>query len=86
MDKLSNKQLLINLTKFVTEINARLTSLENKVEMIDKRTESYPKLYDNVDKILKEIVENRHERVFIADKLSLHDKQIAKLNSASRQH
>ncbi len=82
MDKLSSKQLLINLSKFVAELSIRLTSLENKVEVMTKRTESYPKLYENVDKILKEVVEHRQERAFISNRLALHDKQLAKLSSS----
>jgi len=66
------KELLINLTSHVYKLEANL-------EVIDIRTVSYPKLYDNVDKLVGEIVENRQERVFIAHKLQDHERRLIKL-------
>jgi hypothetical protein len=69
---LSIKELLINMTRHICK-------LEEKIDTIDDRTKSYPKLYDNVDKIVGEIIENRQERTFITQKMQNHESRLNKL-------
>lgn len=69
MPKPTNRELILMLLN-------KLQILETKVDIIDERTESYPKLYDNVDKLVGEILENRQERTLMNSKLIKHDKRI----------
>jgi hypothetical protein len=50
-----------------------------RVEVIDDRTRFLPKLYDNVDKIMGEILENRQERVFMGHTLHDHEERLTNI-------
>ena len=94
----TNKSLLISLSAAVKElqssmtvvfnrfsgIESRLYSLEKKVDAIDQRTLSYPRLYDNVDKLVGEIIENRQERAFILARVDSHEERIGVLEKKKR--
>jgi len=53
--------------------------VEDKVDIIDKRTETYPRLYDNIDKLIGEITENRQERAFISRRVQNHENRLSDL-------
>ena len=53
--------------------------MEDKVDIIDKRTETYPRLYDNIDKLIGEITENRQERAFISRRVQNHENRLSDL-------
>jgi len=68
-----------SIKDLLTKMTIQLQSLENKIDVIDERTKSYPKLYDNVDKLLMEVVENRQERTFIHSRLDNHEQRLGVL-------
>jgi hypothetical protein len=70
------------IRKILFDMSQRLYNLELKVDRIDKRTESYPKLYDMVDKLVGEIMENRQERSFMQRMIEDHGVRIKKLERA----
>ncbi|MBI2620744.1 hypothetical protein HYW61_00770 [candidate division WWE3 bacterium] len=67
-----------SLENRVAAMGDRLFGLEARIDEIDKRTVFLPKLYDNTDKLMGEIKENRQERVFINNRLTKLEKAIVK--------
>ncbi|MBU0649693.1 hypothetical protein KJ605_01295 [Patescibacteria group bacterium] len=72
-----------DLTTKVGDLTIRVMRMEDKIDEIDKRTEFLPKLYDAVDKFMKEIMESRQERVFINHRLKDHEERLVHLETAS---
>uniref|UniRef100_A0A7C4XTC5 Uncharacterized protein n=1 Tax=candidate division WWE3 bacterium TaxID=2053526 RepID=A0A7C4XTC5_UNCKA len=70
----TNRDLLLN-------ISGQLYYLNDKIDIIDKRTETYPKLYENVDKLIGEIVENRQERTSMNKEIQNHESRLKSLES-----
>lgn len=58
------KKDILELKTRVTALNLDLARVENKIEELGSRTALIPKLYDNVDKILGEVIDTRQERPF----------------------
>ena len=65
----------------VIDIRALLYVQSKRLDSIDERTALIPKLYDNVDKLMGEIIENRQERTFMSHLLSEHTKRITVLEN-----
>jgi chromosome segregation ATPase len=92
--KLSDKmeKLSIRLDKLSARVGKHDNALDflmkkvlehdRRFDVIEERTALIPKLYDNVDKIIGEIKENRAERSFMNNRLSNHEKRIARLEKA----
>ncbi|MFA6982037.1 MAG: hypothetical protein WC243_03390 [Patescibacteria group bacterium] len=60
-------------------VYSQIQQLMQRVEVIDDRTRFLPKLYDNVDKIMGEILENRQERVFMGHTLHDHEERLTNI-------
>lgn len=84
-----NKKLSSIDEKFTNQlgvVDRRLTNLEvghiqtqRKLDEMGETLKLIPKLYNNVDKFMGEILENRLERTFFKNKLDNHEKRISKL-------
>ena len=59
-------------------IESRLYKVETTLKEIDERTALIPKLYDNVDKLIGEILENRQEHIFTNNRLLQLEQNIKK--------
>ena len=57
-----NRKLIERNMSILFKHDQRLNNIEEKVALI-------PKLYDNVDKILKEVIDNRQERTFMIKRI-----------------
>lgn len=80
---IDNTIRLNTLVEEVTKLKTRVfglegntRSLERKIDGIDERTKFFPKLYDNVDKLLGEIEENRQERAFTSQRVDDHEQRL----------
>ena len=73
------------LKDFRSLVLNKFLQYDEKLEIIDRRTEYLPRLYDNVDKPMGEITENRQERVFINNRLKGHENRIVKLEKFAFQ-
>ena len=72
---------LDGLDQSIATINVKLIEHDKRFEILEERTALIPKLYDNTDKLVKEILENRQERTFINQKLTNHEGRITKLEN-----
>jgi hypothetical protein len=88
MENVSNADLLRSMTEQFAKVEDRfmrvettlgivvskLFKVETQLHDVDERTRLFPRLYDNVDKLMSEIKENRHERAFINSRLTTLEK------------
>ena len=58
------------------EHDLKFFSIERKLQEIDERTALIPKLYDNVDKLIGEIRNNREWRVFTDNRIRRIEKHV----------
>ncbi len=89
MKTITNKELLSSIQGIKVKVDKhevmldqliqRVFKLEERVNSIDERTALIPKLYNNVDKMIGEIKENRQERTFMSSRLINHEDRIVKL-------
>ncbi len=84
MPKVTNEQIHTTLkqhTKLLTQHSKLFFKLEQKIDTLNERTRSYPKLYDNVDKLVGEILENRQERTLLHQKIQNHERRLLGLEA-----
>ncbi len=65
----------------ISNIHLKLFEHDRRFEILEERTALIPKLYDNVDKILKELIEGRQERMITMHKLNNHEDRIIYLEN-----
>ena len=58
---------------------SKLFEHDKRFDLLEERTALIPKLYDNVDKIVGEILENRQKRAFTTNSITNHEKRIVTL-------
>ena len=73
------KEDIESVKKRVSNIEVKLSTHDRRFDSIEEKVSLIPKLYDNVDKLVGEIVENRQERVFINQRLADHEKRITNI-------
>lgn len=90
MKTVTNKELLSSILSIKVKVDRHevlLNQLMQRVfkleEVVNERTALLPKLYDNVDKMMGEIKENRQERTFMNSRLVNHEDRIVKLEHAA---
>lgn len=54
-----------------------------RFDLPEERTAYLPKLYDNVDKLLKEIRDGREDRIIMLNRLTNHETRITRLEGAA---
>jgi len=77
MEKMQTRQYETLTARMINTalIEKRLINIEKGVGEIDKRTVFIPKLYNNVDKLIGEIIENRQERVIVSGRITKLEKR-----------
>lgn len=64
------------------ETEMRLFHQDNRLDSIDSRTLMMNIMYDNLDKCVKEIQDNRQERIFIVETLKEHGTKLENLEKS----
>ena len=65
--------------KMLSNLSIRLSRVENKVDILEERTRLLPSLYNKVDKLIGEIIENRQEREFISHRVGRLENKVNKI-------
>jgi len=73
------KDDVTKLKTTVSDIKLKLWEHDKRFGVLEERTALIPKLYDSVDKLVGEILDNRQERAFFSNKLRGHETRITTL-------
>lgn len=63
------------------KLAAKMVNVERRLDAIEKSVLLIPKLYENVNAFMVEIIENRQERVFMNSKINRNTRRIDKLET-----
>jgi hypothetical protein len=66
-----------SLDKRLSFVETKLFEHDRRFEMLEERTVLIPRLYDNVDKLIKLMMDDRQERVFMNHRLDKLEKKCA---------
>lgn len=72
MDKLEER---------MSRLETRMNQIEDRLSQIEKDTAFLPKLFDAVDAFMKEILENRAERVLLSHRVDDHERRLITLEN-----
>jgi uncharacterized coiled-coil DUF342 family protein len=63
-------------------VMTKLFEHDRRFEVLEERTALIPAIYDKMDKFIREVIDNRQDRVFTNNRLDKHERRIVKLEKA----